>query len=49
MGQEYSSEQKAQFQDFRKLIDAAIKDAPPYTNFRDSLQKVTAAVSSRHP
>lgn len=49
MGQEYSAEQRVQFQEFQKLIDAAIKDAPPYNNFRNSLAQVTAAVNSRHP
>jgi len=31
------------------MIDAAIKDVPPYSNFSTSLQKINAAVSSRHP
>jgi len=49
MGQEYSAEQKVQFMEFRRMIDAAIQDASPYTNFGNSLHKVCAAISSKHP
>lgn len=49
MGQDYSTEQKAEFQTFRKMIDMAVKDSEPYNDFKNSLNKVKSAIQNNHP
>ena len=49
MGQDYSTEHKAEFLTFQKMIEMAIKDKDPYIDFANSLLKVNSAITAKHP
>ena len=49
MGQDYSTEQKAEFVTFRKIIDSAINDTEPFKVFKANVTQLNFAISSNHP
>lgn len=49
MGQQYSAEEKREFQEYQKIVIAAIKDKEPYEKFRKGSQQILGDLKSGRP
>lgn len=48
MGQDYSHQQKVEFNQFRKIIDLALKDQEPWDAFHNSFANISKHIQNKH-